>query len=275
MFGLCFVPLLFGNRVIFTQREKTMAILFSGDFHANVQNELASVTRETLLKQFGAKLYNTIRYHIILGDGGFLWPKNQKADAYNYGILAQRPFPVLCVIGNHEPILGRTDIPEADIGLGETVYQINPLISYLKRGKIYTIDGYRFLALGGAMSIDRAYRTPGISWWANEFWSEQEKADIFALLEKENIFDFVLSHTGPDRINTAVFSDIAGSSEKYGDEVALLNDKIDARITCKQWWCGHWHKDRYHYDKIGDCGYQYLYRTVKILTENDYAILPP
>jgi hypothetical protein len=251
-----------------------MAILFSGDFHANVQNELASITRKTLLAQFGAGLYHTIRYHIILGDGGFLWPKNQKADAYNYEILARRPFPVLCVIGNHEPILGRTDIPEVDIGLGETVYQINPLVSYLKRGKIYTIDGYRFLVLGGALSIDRAYRIPGISWWANEFWSEQEKADIFTLLEKENTFDFVLSHTGPDRINTAVFSDIAGSSVKYGDEVALLNDKIDTKITCRQWWCGHWHMYRYHYDKIGNRGYQYLYRTVKILTGNDYTILP-
>jgi hypothetical protein len=216
-----------------------MAILFSRDFHANSQDELASITKEALVDQFGTKVYNTINYHVILGDGGFLWPKNKRIDTLIYKMLAYRPFPVLCVIGNHDPILGRTDIPEADIGLGETVYQISPLVCYLKRGKIYTIDGFKFLVLGGELSIDLAYRTPGISWWANEYWSEQEKEDVFALLKKENAFDFVLSHTGPDWINIAAFSDILSNSEKYGDQVALLNDQIDDRITCKQWWCGH------------------------------------
>jgi hypothetical protein len=246
-----------------------MAILFSGDFHANSQSELSSITKKTLLKQFGAKVYNTINYHVILGDGGFLWPKNQRTDAYNYKVLAYRPFPVLCVIGNHEPILGRTDIPEADIGLGETVYQISPLVSYLKRGKIYTIDGFKFLVLGGALSVDRAYRIPGISWWANEYWSEQEKDEIFRLLEKDNSFDFVLSHTGPERVNTAVFSHLMSNSEKYSDQVALLNDHIDAKITCRQWWCGHWHMDKYYYDEAGKRGYQYLYRTVKLLSRGN------
>jgi 3-oxoacid CoA-transferase subunit A len=253
-----------------------MAILFSGDFHANSRDELSSITKEALVEQFGTRVYNTINYHVILGDGGFLWPKNKRIDALIYKLLAYRPFPVLCVIGNHEPILGRTDIPEVDIGLGETVYQIHPLVSYLKRGKIYRIDGFKFLVLGGALSIDLVYRVPGLSWWANEYWSEQEKEDIFALLEKENSFDFVLSHTGPDRINIAAFSDILSNSEKYGDQVALLNDQIDDRITCKQWWCGHWHMDRYCYDNARGRGYHYLCRTVKILTgEHDfYSILP-
>jgi 3-oxoacid CoA-transferase subunit A len=191
-------------------------------------------------------------------------------------VLACRPFPVLCVIGNHEPILGRTDIPEVDIGLGETVYRISPMVFYLKRGKIYTIDGFKFLVLGGALSIDFFYRVPGISWWAAEYWSKQEEKEVFDLLEKENPFDFVLSHTGPDRINIAAFSDILSNSEKYGDQVALLNDRIDDRINCKQWWCGHWHMDRYYYDNTKGRGYHYLYRTVKILAgEPDYySILP-
>jgi hypothetical protein len=51
--------------------------------------------------------------------------------------LACRPFPVLCVIGNHEPILGMSGLTETDIGIGGTVYQINadPFVAYLKRGK--------------------------------------------------------------------------------------------------------------------------------------------
>jgi hypothetical protein len=183
-----------------------MSILLSGDFHANSNNELSSITKKTLLKQFGSKAYAAINYHVILGDGGFLWPKNQRTDAYNYKVLAYRPFPVLCVIGNHDPILGRTDMPEVDLGLGETVWQAAPQVFYLKRGKIYLIDGFKFLVLGGALSIDMIFRIPGISWWINEYWSQQEKEAVFALLERENSFDFVLSHTGPHRVNVAVFS---------------------------------------------------------------------
>jgi hypothetical protein len=58
--------------------------------------------------------------------------------------------------------------------------------------------------------------------------------------------------------------------------VALLNDQIDDRITCKQWWCGHWHMARYYYDNTRGRGYHYLYRTVKILTGEPgfYSILP-
>jgi hypothetical protein len=122
-------------------------------------------------------LFNEIRCHIILGDGGFLWPGNEKGDAYLYKTLAFRPFPLLCVIGNHESILGRQDLPEVDIGIGEKVILVNekPFVAYLKRGKVYTINGFTFLVLGGALSIDQEFRKEGISWWENEYWSAKEK----------------------------------------------------------------------------------------------------
>jgi hypothetical protein len=244
-----------------------MSILFSGDFHANAVNELNHITKDALLKQFGKVKYNKIKYHIILGDGGFLWPKNRNIDTANYCAFAYRPFPVLCVVGNHEPILGMRDLPETDIGIGETVYQINstPLVAYLKRGKIYTIDGFKFLVLGGALSIDLDRRIPGISWWKEEYWSDEEKKDIFKLLKKDNSFDYVLAHTGPDSINKKTFSAFMLHSPKFNDEVAELNDKIDEKIVCKQWWCGHWHRDGYYFDDERNRGYQYLYRTPIIL----------
>ena len=103
-----------------------------------------------------------------------MWPGKHETDRFNYKVLAYRSFPVLCVIGNHEPILGMSDIPEVDIGIGETVLQIqaNSFIAYLKRGKIYNIDGFKILALGGALSIDKIFRTPNKSWWEREYWSE-------------------------------------------------------------------------------------------------------
>jgi hypothetical protein len=245
-----------------------MAVLLSGDFHANAENELTRITRRTLVSFYGSALFNEIKYHIILGDGGFLWPGYEKSDAYLYKTLVVRPFPILCVIGNHEPMLGRPDLPEIDMGIGEKLILVNekPLVAYLKRGKVYTIDGYTFLVLGGALSIDKKSRRKGISWWENEYWSEEEKEAVMNLLKGENQFDYVLSHTGPGRINQALFQNsMTGYNPKFDDEVAALNETIDDMITCKGWFCGHWHRDRYYHDKESNREYRYLYNNTLVL----------
>ena len=243
-----------------------MSVLLSGDFHANATGELAFITKEHLRSKYSDEQFNGIKFHIILGDGGFLWPGNKKTDALNFKRFAERPFPVLSVIGNHEPMLGMT-LPEADIGIGETVYLVNeePLVAYLKRGRVYRIDGFRFLVLGGALSIDRAHRIPGISWWREEYWSLREKTALFELLAADHEFDYVLSHTGPDSINRRLFADFIHASLKFSDAVAALNDTVDSQIHCTGWFCGHWHKDRIFVDKDKKRSYQYLYREVELL----------
>jgi hypothetical protein len=252
-----------------------MSILLSGDFHANAVGELSVITKKSLLKKYGREKYNGIQYHIILGDAGFMWPNNHKTDLFHYKVLACRPFPILCVIGNHEPILGMTNVPEADIGIGETVYQIHdvPFVAYLKRGKVYTIDGIKFLVLGGALSVDKADREPNKTWWEKEYWTEQEKQDVFKLLETDNQFDIVISHTGSRHMNENLFYDNYGiSSDKLHDKVASLNNEIHDRIQFREWWCGHWHQNRYYFDKDTNHGYQYLYKTTKILEKTNYGL---
>jgi len=253
-----------------------MAILFSGDFHANVKGEMEFISENALLNKYKENLYKKINYHIILGDTGFLWPGNEEAEADNYKELAKRPFPVLYVAGNHEPVLGRTDLPEVDIGIGEKAVLVNkekPFIAYIKRGKIYNIENHKFLVLGGALSIDKIYRTPGKSWWKQEYWSDDEKTAISRLLEKDNNFDYVLSHTGPSRINRAINNLDSEYIPKIKDEVSALNEIIDAKTTCKQWFCGHWHKDIYYYDKNINKGYQYLYQQTALLDGDDIVVL--
>ncbi|MDR0301975.1 MAG: metallophosphoesterase [Treponema sp.] len=253
-----------------------MAILFSGDFHANARDEINFISKDTLIKKYKEPLYEKINYQIILGDAGFLWPENEKTDVDNFNKLAERPFPVLYVVGNHEPVLGRSDLPEVDIGIGEKVILVNkekPFTAYLKRGKIYNIENHKFLVLGGALSIDKAYRTPEKSWWEQEYWSDDEKTGISLLLKKEKKFDYVLSHTGPSRINRAINHLDSAFIPKFKDEVSALNEIIDERIHCKQWFCGHWHKDIYYYDKKMKKGYQYLYQQTALLDGDDIVVL--
>jgi hypothetical protein len=243
-----------------------MSVLLSGDFHANAAGELSILTKKYLLSKYGALKYRTISFHIILGDGGFLWPGNEKTDTYNYRTFAARPFPILSVIGNHEPMYGMS-LPEMDIGIGETVYLVKekPLVAYLKRGKVYHIDGFKMLVMGGALSIDQAYRIPGKSWWKEEYWSEREKADLFEILAWDHDFDYVLAHTGPDSVNYKLFRGFFPGSPKFSDEVANLNETIDARINCTGWFCGHWHNDWVYHDEEKRRAYQYLYRDVELL----------
>jgi len=252
-----------------------MAILLSGDYHANSRGEIDLIYKDRLIDKYGQEKYDRIKYHIILGDAGFMWPHNKENDARNYKILAERHFPILCVIGNHEPFYGKTGLPEADIGIGETVYRINenPFTAYLKRGKVYTIDGIKLLALGGALSIDKYRRVSGKTWWEQEYWSEQEKKDLFKLLETDHAFDFVISHTGPHHINLKLFEEnFHIDPDKFYDNVAFLNDEIHSKIQFGQWFCGHFHEDEYYYDAHKKRGYQYLYRSTRLIEKIDGVI---
>jgi hypothetical protein len=243
-----------------------MSILVSGSFYANFELDLSSITKNTLIKKYGQEKYDKIRYHIIMGDANFMWPGNDRAEKIKYEVLARRPFPILCVMGNEDPILGMSDNRETDIGIGETVYHIHddPFVAYLKRGKVYTIDGYKFLVLGGARSLDKKKRVLNKTWWKEEYWSEKEKSELFKLLKTDNTFDLVISHTGPHKINYLKFGDMGDIY--FHDEVAFLNDQIDERIQFQEWFCSHWmFHDEFHCDPETGKKYQYLFETTRVI----------
>jgi len=246
-----------------------MSILVSGSLYAGSIFDpplQTSISKNILIKKYGRENYDKIRYHIILGDANFTWPNNNRYEKSKCEMLAHRPFPILCVMGNEDPILGMSGRREIDIGIGETVYHLRdaPFIAYLKRGKVYTIDGYKFLVLGGARSLDKKKRERNKTWWKEEYWSEEEKSEIFKLLETDNRFDLVVSHTGPHKVNYLRFMDMGDIY--FHDEVAFLNDQIDEKIQFQEWFCSHWmFHDEFHCDPDTNKKYQYLFETVRII----------
>jgi hypothetical protein len=258
-----------------------MALLMSGDFHSGVRGEIHIIKKEALLSCYGKTLYERIKYQIILGDAGFLWPKYENMDKQNFKILSKRKFPILCVMGNHEPVYGRNDLSEEDIGIGEKVIvtnKKNPFVAYLKRGKIYSIDGYKILVLGGALSTDKDRRIEGESWWKEEYWSDTEKEELFELLKREKKFDFVVSHTGPHKINWELAArGVPNRHGKMHDEVGELNEKVDKKIKHRGWFCGHWHYDSINNNFFRDADrlkkkYFYLYEHTALIDENKLII---
>lgn len=54
------------------------------------------------------------------------------------------------------------------------MYEIRDNLYYLPRGTRWTWDEVKFMALGGADSIDKQLRRPGTSWWAEEAITDEE-----------------------------------------------------------------------------------------------------
>jgi len=122
--------------------------------------------------------------------------------------------------------------------------------SNLKLLKDYTtldIEGVRILLIGGAISIDRNYRTKDISWWDNE----NVIMDIEKIHELRDV-DIVITHTAPNFVNPINLNSLVLFFAK--DDINLLHDleyernnlKIIYDALCKNneikhWFYGHFH----------------------------------
>ena len=239
-----------------------MSILISGSLLSE-ENQLRLVTKKTLLKGYGSELFKSIKYHIIVGETDFMVPHEADMVKCNLDALSYRPFPVLCVMGNHTKNYDTSDMKEIDMGIGDTVYQIKdkPFVAYLKRGKVYNFDGYKCLVLGGAPSFRLSNQNPFI------MWTEQEKSDLFHLLETDTAFDFVFSQVGPYQVNRRVYDLSKPDSER--DEVFFFNDTINDKIQFSKWICSHYFSDGFYCDedtsRKNKKFYQYLYETTRII----------
>lgn len=108
------------------------------------------------------------------------------------------------------------------------------------RGEYYTIDGMTVWCMGGAESIDKIYRTEGVTWWREEIPSMKETWHGFDTLEEHgNKVDIILTHTLPQMLMPIYFRDISPINDPTG---VYLNE-IYRRVEFKQWFCGHMHRD--------------------------------
>lgn len=91
--------------------------------------------------------------------------------------------------GNHENFDDLWNWPAGDDGF----VPIGDALKYVPRGHVWEWDGVRFLALGGAYSIDRAHRTLGHSWWEQELIRRE---DVLKCLDAGPA-DVMLTHDAP------------------------------------------------------------------------------
>ena len=169
-------------------------IFITGDIHLNVD-----------IKKLGFKNWPASRELdkedtlIICGDAGFTWNDSNEVK-YWCDWLEDRPYTVISVLGNHENYDLLRAIPITNWH-GAKVHRVRPHVMYIENGEIFTINNQTFFCMGGATSVDKAYRKEGKSWWPQEIASYQEmeygingvKVQIsFSLTEAQILLDALL-----------------------------------------------------------------------------------
>lgn len=165
-------------------------------------------------------------------------------------------------MGNHDNYTMLDRLLEVEM-FGDKVLKVSENIFYLIRGHFYTIEDKSFLALGGAQSHDKEFRTPGIDYWPQEEWCDEEKK---ACLERVNLqgskVDYIISHTDTSKGLSCFENEYRNTDFLYSakrDSTVIFNDIIDSKVNYKKWFFGHWHTD-WGYENYSESKYVPLYK---------------
>lgn len=171
-----------------------MKIMVAGDWHTNLKHatELLAACVE-----LGITLV------IQVGDFGFLWNSEDDLNALN-DLAAEFGIEIWWLDGNHENYSLMSALG-ADHS-GDDAVWIRSNVRYLPRGFRFEIDGCRFMAFGGAISMDRNGRRPGSSY----FFQEAITTYQVDAVSSEPV-DILVSHDVPAGVRTIEAYDEATS----------------------------------------------------------------
>lgn len=143
---------------------------------------------------------------------------------------------VMFVDGNHEnhDWLDRQPI-DAD-----GIRRLRPRVWHLPRGFRWEWMGVKFLALGGAHSVDRQSRMPGVSWWDQETISYKDAEDAMrgGLADVMICHDAPAGHFIPGLAPPGMFpyEEIA-QADRHRELLGMIVDEVSPRYL----WHGHYH----------------------------------
>ena len=212
-------------------------VAFAGDWHANTRWGIAAIQHAA---DRGAEVI------IQLGDFGY-----EFRAAFLDGLeraLTRTGLCLLFVDGNHEAFPTLLRYPVRDNGLR----QLTDRVWHLPRGFRWIWGGVRWLALGGAHSVDRPWREPGVSWWPEETLTDADLARASA----GGPADVMVSHDCPAGVS---IPGLADSAHLWPAEELMASDDHRARMRTvvdaaqpTAIWHGHFHR---RYTTSAELGY--------------------
>ncbi len=215
-------------------------VAFAGDWHMNRVWSTRAIMRAA---DQGAQ-------HIVhLGDFGYTFDQVFLDEVTR--ALARTGTRLWFVDGNHEsfPWLEQVAI-DPDTGLRP----LSPRIAHLPRGFRWRWGPVRFLAMGGAHSVDRMARVPGRSWWPEETITPREINAASA----GGPTDVLVAHDCPAGVVIPGIDDRDGPAWIPPTELRLSFehrqrlDRLVRRVRPAQIWHGHYHT---RHRTVTDLGY--------------------
>jgi len=179
-------------------------------------------------------------YLLCVGDLGVGF---KKSDEYTCGELnqffANQNITFMSIRGNH-------DDPEF-FGGKSSIMLSNFML--LPDYHTETLDGVRYLFVGGATSIDRIHRIQGVSWWPNEVFQYQPSLVTAC--------DVLITHSAPswnghfskEGIESWCRIDPTLWDECLKERIAI--DDLIVQCGAKRHYCGHFHS--YHCVDFKEC----------------------
>ena len=194
---------------------------------------------------------------ICLGDLGWSWDIN-----HINGFCPNATW--LSVLGNHENYDLIEKMPIIEL-YGGKVRKMKENVFYLMNGEMYEIEGKKYLVFGGALSIDKQWRTPYRSWWPQEQPTKGDLDNALKNLEKQDWkFDYLLTHTGdPEQVQTVLGTrhTVNDNTEKMIQEIKYQIKEHNGHFDCHMF--GHlhclWVQQNFDMDYIWYCLYTQIY----------------
>ena len=183
--------------------------------------------------------YTEDDYLIILGDVG-VCGFSASEERVTRETLRNLPVTTLFIDGNHENFehLNSYEVEEWN---GGKVHFVENNIIHLMRGQVFDIDGTSFFTFGGAYSLDKMYRTEGVSWFPEELPTTEEMEEGWMNLEKRDFeVNYILTHTGPREVVAAL-----GYGDASDEEIPIRQylQRIADEADFEGWYFGHFHVD--------------------------------
>jgi hypothetical protein len=135
---------------------------------------------------------------------------------------------VYVTLGNHE--LWGDITPLLDAYPGEAV-RVSKVTWILPRPGRLHIGGRNVLSVGGAASVDRAWRTEGVDWWPDERISEGQVADAIA----GGPADVMLTHESVAGTPVRKVRDVLRTNPLGFPESALIESAVSRKRVSSVW----------------------------------------
>ena len=135
---------------------------------------------------------------------------------------------IYVVVGNHENFGEVTPLLEAEPG---AAVQVSSTTWLLPRPGRLIIGGRTVLCLGGATSVDKAWRREGINWWPDEDITDEHVRAAIAFGDA----DLMLTHETPARTPVRAVQEILRTNPMGFPDDALAESRLSRNRVAKVW----------------------------------------